>query len=138
MSAARLTVNERLTARRAARHHWGMPTDTRKISRTAAGSPYLSDNSEYLRGVARMIAAAGRRAGSGDPADLAELIELRAHVELATARALIEQREGFSLAELAAELGVTRQAVHAMTAAARATLTAHTMEQALAELDAHH
>lgn len=92
---------------------------------TAPGSPYAGDHSEYLRAVARMLRGAGRRAGSGDPADLAELVELRAHLELAIASALVEQRRAYSLAAIADELGVTRQAIHKMTDQAYRTLEHH-------------
>lgn len=88
------------------------------IHYTAAGSPYMGDHSEYLRAVARMIRAAGARVGTGDPTDLAELLELRAHVDAAIAAALVAQRESHSLGELATALGVSRQAVHKMHTAA--------------------
>lgn len=89
---------------------------TRTIVRTAAGAPYAGDHSEYLRAVARMIRGAGRRIGAGgDPDDLAELLELREHLDQAIGEALHDQRARHSLAEIAAALGISRQAVHAMS-----------------------
>lgn len=92
------------------------PMPLPEIKLTATGSPYTGDHSEFTRAVARMIRAAGRRAADGDPTELAELVELRAHLELAIAGALVEQRSTYSLAEIAGALGVTRQAVHKMNA----------------------
>lgn len=94
----------------------------REIRRTAPGAPYSGDHSEYLRAVARMIRGAGRRAAEGDPAELAELMELRAHLDDAIALAVVGQRSRFSLSAIASELGVSRVAVSKMHASARERL----------------
>lgn len=61
--------------------------------------------------MARMIRAHGRRVGDGDPADLAELVALRAELDRAIREAIHGQREqhGFSWAEVAMALGTSRQ-----------------------------
>lgn len=68
--------------------------------------------SEYVAFCHRVTMSGGRRvAGEGDPADLAELVELRSTVEKAVVVAVRGLRErGWSWGQIAAELGVTRQA----------------------------
>lgn len=94
--------------------------NTRRIERTAKGAPYAGDHSEYLRAVARMIRGAGKRAADADPDELAELLELRAHLDLAIGEAVLGQRERHSLGQLAAVLEVSRPAVAKMESRARA------------------
>jgi DNA-directed RNA polymerase specialized sigma24 family protein len=60
----------------------------------------------------RMIRALGRRVADADPIDLLLIVELRAEVEAAYLAAMRGQREaGFSYAEIAAGLGIRKQAV---------------------------
>jgi len=67
---------------------------------------------EYVAFLHRVTMSGGRRvAGEGDPADLAELLELRATVDAAVLTAVRGLRErGWSWGQIAAELGVSRQA----------------------------
>lgn len=66
---------------------------------------------DYAAFVRRSIRAHGRRVGDADPEDLEQLLELREVVEEAIADAIAGQRaNGFSWAQIARGLGVTRQA----------------------------
>lgn len=66
---------------------------------------------DYAAFVRRSIRGHGRRVGDADPEDLVELLELREVVEEAIADAVAGQRaNGFSWAQIARGLGVTRQA----------------------------
>ena len=69
------------------------------------------ENSEYFDMLHRMIAGAGRRTADGDPSDLARLVALRNHLDMQIQLAVDGMREnqGFSWAEIAAPLGITRQ-----------------------------
>jgi len=72
------------------------------------------DHTEFLAFARRVVRAASRRAGSADPADVAELIGLADDLDAAIVQAVKALRSsGFSWADLAREMGVTRQAVHA-------------------------
>lgn len=67
----------------------------------------------------RMIRALGRRCGEESPEDLELIVELRAEVEAALTRAMQGQREaGFSLREVGAPIGMSKQAVAQRLAAA--------------------
>ncbi len=71
-------------------------------------------SAEEVAGAARrMIRALGRRVGDADPIDLVLITQLRGEVEAAFLEAMRAQHEdsGFSYAEIAAGLGVKRQAV---------------------------
>lgn len=69
------------------------------------------ETTEYLQAARRFIRSAGRRVADDDPEDLAVLIQLGAVLEEAIQGAVDGQRErGFSWAEIAAPLGMTRQA----------------------------
>lgn len=69
------------------------------------------DHAEYFKMLARMMRGAHRRVVDSDPADLAHLIALRDYLDEIVTSAGQGVHERFSWAEMAAELGVTRQAV---------------------------
>lgn len=71
---------------------------------------------DYIRGfLARAIKGAGKRVSDGDPVDLAELVRLRAEFDEVIVDAVrgMRERHGYSWADIARELGTTRQAAHA-------------------------
>lgn len=66
---------------------------------------------EYAAMVGRIIRAHGRRVADADPEDLVDLINLRDELDEAIKRAVWGQKaNGFSWAQIARCLGVTRQA----------------------------
>jgi hypothetical protein len=65
---------------------------------------------EYADMLTRMVRAYGRRVADADPEDLARMVQLRAEVDAAIDTAVAGQRDRHSWAEIAAPLGVTRQA----------------------------
>lgn len=70
-------------------------------------------NPEYMQFAHRTIMAAGRRVAAGDCADLARLRGLQASVNDAVDMAVTGLiAEGFSIGDIARELGISRQAVH--------------------------
>lgn len=71
----------------------------------------LVDNREYLAFTVRILRAAHRRIGDADPEDLAVMVELRNELDLAIGTAARAQNAaGFSWAQIAEPLGMTRQA----------------------------
>jgi len=69
------------------------------------------ETTEYLAMVRRLLRAAGQRVGNADEVELAELVELRDHLETAISDAVAIQRVwGRSWAYIARGLGTTRQA----------------------------
>jgi hypothetical protein len=69
------------------------------------------ENDEYAAFVRRSVAAYGRRVATGDIEALADLVALSAHLDRAISEAVDGLRTfGFSWGDLAARLGVTRQA----------------------------
>ena len=71
------------------------------------------ENSAYAAFSRRVIAAAGRRVAAGDVEALPELVALAAAVDEAIGQAVAGLRGvGYSWTEIAARLGVTRQAAH--------------------------
>jgi hypothetical protein len=69
------------------------------------------ENDDYAAFARRIIRAHGRRVAAGDPDALAALVALAAQIEAATADGVAGLRAaGYSWAEIAARLGVTRQA----------------------------
>jgi hypothetical protein len=69
------------------------------------------ENDDYAAFARRIIRAHGRRVAAGDPDALAALVALSAQIEAATADGVAGLRAaGYSWAEIAARLGVTRQA----------------------------
>lgn len=66
---------------------------------------------EYAAFVRRSIRAHGRRCAGADPEDLAELINMTQALDAAIIDAVKGQRDaGFSWGQIAAPLGITRQA----------------------------
>jgi len=76
--------------------------------------PKIKETPEVSEATGRLIRAVGRRVGrDGDPAGLAELQGLQDQLTAAWSDAVAGLRElGFSDAAIAAELGITRQAVY--------------------------
>lgn len=71
-----------------------------------------SDHAEYIAFARRILKALEPRIGSADPDDLAELIHLRHALDSAIDAAVRGQRaNGFTWAEIARPLGISRQAV---------------------------
>lgn len=69
------------------------------------------DHSEFVAFAGRILRAAERRMSAADPADLAELVELRAHVDRAISNSVRAVHDsGSSWAEIGSALGVSRQA----------------------------
>jgi hypothetical protein len=69
------------------------------------------ENDEYGAFARRIMRAYGRRVAAGDVEALADLIALGRDVERATDEAVAGlRRHGYSWAEIASRLGVTRQA----------------------------
>lgn len=70
------------------------------------------ETTEYAAMLRRMVRSYGRRLAEADPGDLAAALELARELEDTIGRAVARMRaeSGFSWAELAAELGCTRQA----------------------------
>lgn len=69
----------------------------------------------YAAMVGRMVRALGKRVGDADPESLVLLIELRqalAEAELLAMEAL--RVSGYSLADIARPLGLSRQRIHAL------------------------
>jgi hypothetical protein len=69
------------------------------------------ENDEYAAFARRIMAAYGRRVAAGDVEALTHLIALGRDIDHATDQAVIGLRQhGYSWAEIAARIGVTRQA----------------------------
>lgn len=69
------------------------------------------ENSAYAAFAGRVIRGAGRRIGAGDVDGLGELAALASDVEESIGHAVSGlRRAGYSWAEIAARLGITRQA----------------------------
>jgi hypothetical protein len=69
------------------------------------------ENDEYARFVRRVVRAYARRVAGGDVDALADMTGLATELDEAIGRAVIGLREaGYSWAEIAARLGVSRQA----------------------------
>jgi hypothetical protein len=78
----------------------------------------MVENPAYAPFSRRVIAAAGRRVAAGDAEALPELLALATAVEEAIGQAVPGLRDvGYSWTEIAAPLGVTRQAAHQRWAA---------------------
>lgn len=70
------------------------------------------ETADYAAMMRRMMKAHGKRVADGDVEDLAELLELQAHLDAAIASAVQGQREthGRSWADIARAAGSSRQA----------------------------
>ena len=110
----RSTVNATLTAGRPA-------------GRRSARGPRVVENAEFTAFGSRVIRAAGRRVAAGDVDALPALATLGAELDAAISAAVIGLREaGYSWGEIAARLGVTRQAAHQRWATASTASTTPT------------
>ena len=73
----------------------------------------MVENDDYARFTRRILAAHGRRIGSGDIEGLAELSRLADEIDSTVTDAVTGLRAaGFSWADIAARLGTSRQAAH--------------------------
>jgi DNA-directed RNA polymerase specialized sigma24 family protein len=71
------------------------------------------ENGEFAAFTSRVVRAAGRRVAAGDIDGLPALAALSAKLDAAIADAVVGLRgHGYSWAEIAARLGITRQAAH--------------------------
>ena len=71
------------------------------------------ENDAYAAFARRVLRAYARRVATGDIEALHDLTDLAEQVETATRTAVIGLRDtGYSWAEIAARLGITRQAAH--------------------------
>ena len=70
------------------------------------------ETDEFLSFAHRIIRAAGKRVGEGDPIDLAQLVALRKEFERieVEAVAMMRERYGYSWSEIGRDLGISRQA----------------------------
>ncbi|WP_408898635.1 RNA polymerase subunit sigma-70 [Nocardioides sp. R1-1] len=70
------------------------------------------ENDEFMQFARRIVRAAGKRVGDGEPVDLAALVAVRVELEEVEVRAVQAMREryGWSWFEIGRELGITRQA----------------------------
>ena len=89
---------------------------------TPGRTPRVVENTEFTAFGRRVIRAAGRRVAAGDVDALPALAALAADVDAAITDAVTGLRAaGYSWGEIAARLGVTRQAAHQRWAATPAT-----------------
>lgn len=67
---------------------------------------------EFAAMLSRMVTSYGRRLADANPSDLADAVQLQRQLDEVIGQAVAQLRatHGFSWADLAAELGVTRQA----------------------------
>lgn len=73
----------------------------------------VTETGEFGRAAIRMIRTMARRVGASDLAEFGAMWEVRAEAERAAADAIDGLRaSGFSWGEIAAEVGVSKQAVH--------------------------
>jgi hypothetical protein len=71
------------------------------------------ENFDYAAFVRRIVAAYGRRVGTGDVEALPTMVALSKELDTAITTAVLGLRKvGYSWAEIAARLGITRQAAH--------------------------
>jgi hypothetical protein len=69
------------------------------------------ENDEYAAFARRILAAYARRVAAGDVEAISDMVGLAADLEIAIRQAVIGLRDfGYSWADIAARLGVTRQA----------------------------
>ena len=95
-----------------------VPTVKRRL--TPGRTRRVVENDDYARFTRRVLAAHGRRIGTGDVEGLADLCRLADDVDTAMTEAVTGLRAaGFSWAEIAARLGTTRQAAHQRYGGAR-------------------
>lgn len=70
-----------------------------------------AETTEYAAMLSRMVRSYGRRLADGDPSDLADAVKLARQLDDIIGQAVADLRDnhGFSWADIARELGVTRQ-----------------------------
>lgn len=74
---------------------------------------YVVENDKFSAFSRRILAAHGRRVGSGDIEGLADLAALSAEVDAAMHTAITGLRTaGYSWAEIGSRLGITKQSAH--------------------------
>lgn len=71
----------------------------------------MKSDEELTGAIERMVRALGERCAAGDPDTAFYLIAVRERVDVAFATAVAGWRHNFSDAQIAGELGVTKQAV---------------------------
>lgn len=82
-------------------------------SLTAKPRRRVTENDEYAAFVRRVIRAYSRRVTAGDIDALTDMARLADELDIAIHRAVIGLRaHGYSWADIAARLGITRQAAH--------------------------
>lgn len=86
-----------------------LPANDAPAKRPRADRPVV-ENAEYIAFSTRILAAMGRRAAV-DIDSLTELAKLATEVDAQLNRAVLACRDEYSLAEIGARLGVTKQAV---------------------------
>lgn len=75
-------------------------------------STHAGDHSRYRAMLGRMLRAYARRVATSSPEDLAEMVTLRATLEANITEAVVGLRQqGYSWAEIARPLGISKQAV---------------------------
>ena len=90
----------------------GLTPDRPARTRRRGHRPVV-ENDDYARFTRRILAAHGRRIGSGDIEGLAELSRLADEIDSTVTDAVTGLRAaGFSWADIAARLGTSRQAAH--------------------------
>lgn len=73
----------------------------------------VTENSEYAAFVRRILRAYSRRIATGDVESLADLVSIASETDGVIGKAVDGLREaGYSWAEIAVRLGITRQAAH--------------------------
>lgn len=70
------------------------------------------DTTEFAAMLSRMVTSYGKRLADSDPSDLVDAVSLQLQLERVIGQAIAQLRatHGFSWADVARELGVTRQA----------------------------
>ena len=82
-----------------------------KAPLTAPRRRRVVENDEYAAFIRRVLRAHGRRVAAGDVESLGDLVDLSEHIDQAIGDAVVGLRTfGYSWSEIAARLGVTRQA----------------------------
>lgn len=98
------TVNPKLTPNSRDPHRPPQGTRARR---------HRVENDDYAAFTRRVLTAHGRRIAAGDIEGLADLAALSAQVDTAISTAISGLRTaGYSWAEIASRLGITRQAAH--------------------------
>jgi len=86
-------------------------TSNVKRTLTADRRRRVVENDEFAAFVRRVVGTHGRRVGTGDVEALADLVGLSEHIDRAIGDAVCGLRRfGYSWAEIATRIGVTRQA----------------------------